>query len=86
MEMSDKNKWTVTFIRKVFEEWIEKVRKVVQSAQSAGQMRDDLSAGIVAKHIVMAIEGGIMLARLEKSEKPLKDCLTSLRKLIGLKM
>jgi hypothetical protein len=32
----------------------------------------------------MTIEGGIMLARLDKSEKHLRDCLRSLRTLIGL--
>ncbi|MBI3016270.1 MAG: TetR/AcrR family transcriptional regulator [Candidatus Tectomicrobia bacterium] len=84
LEMSDKDKQVAVFIDRVFGEWIERVRVAVRSAQSSGQIRCDLSAEAMARHIVMTIEGGIMLARLEKSEKPLKDCLNSLRTLIEL--
>lgn len=85
LEMGDKDEKLSAFVREVFDEVIEKVRKVVKAAQVSGQVRNDVPAGILARHIVMAVEGGIMLTRLEKSERPLKDCLTSLRTLIGLK-
>ena len=84
LEMGDKDERLSTFVREVFVEWAERLRKVVKAAQVSGQVRSDLSAEILAKHIVMSVEGGIMLARLGKSEKPLKDCLSTLRKLIGL--
>ncbi len=85
LEMGDKDENLSAFVRGVFDEITEKVQKVVKAAQVAGQIRKDVSAGILARHIVMTIEGGIMLTRLEKSEKPLKDCVDSLRTLIGLK-
>jgi TetR/AcrR family transcriptional repressor of nem operon len=84
--MSDRESRLTEFIVKVFEEWIGKVQKVVQAAQAAGQMRKDISAAIMAGQIVMTLEGGIMMARLKKNEKPLKACLKSLRTLLGLKI
>jgi TetR/AcrR family transcriptional repressor of nem operon len=85
LEMSGKNQRLSKFVGEVFAEWIERISKVVKDAQEAGQVRKDLSAAILARHIVMSLEGGIMLTRLEKSEKPMKDCITSLRTLLGMK-
>jgi len=82
--MSDKDSHLTALVNGVFSEWHEKIRVVVKSAQRTGQVRDDLSADSLARHIVMTIEGGIMLARLGKREKHLRDCLRSLRTLIGL--
>ena len=84
LEMGDKDERLSAFVKGVFDEVTEKVRKVVKAAQVSGQVRNDVPAGMLARHIVMAVEGGIMLTRLEKSERPLKDCITSLRVTIGL--
>jgi len=85
LEMSDKDERMTFFVKDFFDKWIELIRKVVKEAQDHGEARNDIPAVVMAKHIVMTIEGGIMLTRLEKSEKPLKDCMDSLRTLIGLK-
>jgi len=85
LEMSGKNQRLSKFVGEVFAEWIERITEIVKDAQAAGQVRKDLSAAILAGHIVMSLEGGIMFARLEKSEKPMKDCITSLRTLLGMK-
>lgn len=84
-EMGDKNKHVATFVKDLFDEWIEKIRVVVKAAQKTGEVTPDISADVLARHIIMALEGGIMLSRLAKNEKPLKDCLSSLRVMIGLK-
>ena len=86
LEMSDKDERVSAFIERVFAEWTKKIRKVVESAQESKQVRDDISADILACSIVAGIEGGIMLARLGKDRKPLKDCLSSIKILIGLKV
>src|SRR3989338_4811072 len=72
LEMSDKDERVSAFIERVFAEWTKKIRKVVESAQESKQVRDDISADILACSIVAGIEGGIMLARLGKDRKPLK--------------
>jgi TetR/AcrR family transcriptional repressor of nem operon len=84
-EMSDKDKRVSAFVSALFDEWIEKIRKIVQAAQKTGAVTKDIPADALARQIVMSLEGGIMLSRLEKSEKPLKDCLKSLKIMIGLK-
>jgi TetR/AcrR family transcriptional repressor of nem operon len=86
LETSDKDKRIASLVGEAFDDWIGKLRITVKAAQDIGQVRDDLSANMLAHHIVMTIEGGIMLARLKKSEKHLKGCLRSLRKLIALKL
>lgn len=85
LEMSDKDARVAAFIKDIFYEWIARIRAVVEAAQRAGQVATDIDAGILASHIVMTLEGGIMLSRLEKTERPLTNCLTSLRLMIGLK-
>ncbi len=84
-EMGDKDKRAAAFVKDLFDEWIEKIRRVVKAAQKTGEVASDISADVLARHIIMALEGGIMLSRLAKHEKPLKDCLSSLRVMIGLK-
>lgn len=85
LEMGDKDERLSKYVQDVFEEWVGRLERVVKEAQVAGQLRKDLSAAVMARHIVMALEGGIMLARLEKSERPLKECISSLKTLTGLK-
>ncbi len=84
-EMSDKDKRVAAFVRGLFDEWIEKIREVVQAAQKTGTVTKDIPADLLARHIIMVLEGGIMLSRLEKSEKPLRDGLKSLKIMLGLK-
>ena len=84
-EMGDKNKQVAAFVKDLFDEWIEKIRMVVKAAQKTGEVTSDISAEILARHIIMALEGGMLLSRLAKNEKPLKDCLSSLRVMIGMK-
>ena len=85
LEVSDKDKRFSSFVKDVFAEWIEKIREVVVAAQISGQVRNDIPTSALACHIVSSIEGGIMLARLRKNEEPLKDCLNSIKTMIGLK-
>lgn len=85
VEMSDKDKRIAAFVHDLFNEWIEKIHVVIKAAQRTGQVTSDVAANMLARHIIMAIEGGFMLSRLEKSEKPLKDCLASLRIMMGIK-
>lgn len=82
LEMADTASGFASFIKKVFEEWEKKLRKVVAAAQDSGEVGRDLSADVVAGHMISAIEGGIMLARLRKDEKPLRDALAAVRVLL----
>lgn len=84
LEMGDKCEDISKKIGDVFEKWVEKLTIVIKSAQDSRQIRDDLSAGMLAHQIVATLEGGIMLSRLNKDEKPLRDCIDSLKLLIKI--
>jgi TetR/AcrR family transcriptional repressor of nem operon len=53
--------------------------KTIETAQSEGQVRNDLPAALLATQIIATIEGGIMLSRLYKDERPMRECLDMLR-------
>lgn len=82
LEIGDIESNFTSFIEKVFEEWGEKLQIVIAAAQDSGEVRRDLTADVLTGHMVAAIEGGIMLARLKKDEKPLRDALIALRVLL----
>jgi TetR/AcrR family transcriptional regulator, transcriptional repressor for nem operon len=82
LEMSDSSPTYTNFVRKVFDEWVRRIERVIYSGQEARQIRTDRSAGELAHLVVAGIEGGIMMSRLMKQEEPLKTCLASLRALL----
>ena len=86
LEASDCNPQYAFRVAEVFDRWTEKIRVVIAEAQAAGEIRNDLPAGVLAQFVVSSIEGGIMLARLQKKEEPLSRCLDTLRTLLELKL
>ncbi|OQX09892.1 MAG: TetR family transcriptional regulator [Desulfobulbaceae bacterium A2] len=84
LEMSGKDPRVAAFVKGLFDEWTVKIREVVVAAQQVGQVTSQVAPEILAQQIIMSLEGGIMLAKLEKNERPLRDCLAALRVMIGL--
>ena len=85
LEMSDSNPEFAGMIEQVFEKWIGKVTSVVAAAQRNSQLRTDIPGEALAKQIIATIEGGIMLSRLKKDERPMRECLDTLRITLGLR-
>lgn len=83
LEMGDSESGFASFIENVFEEWVDKLQAVIVEAQSSGEVRSDIPAGVLAGHMVAAIEGGIMLSRLKKDAKPLRYSITAVRALLN---
>lgn len=86
LEMSDSNPELAGHIAQVFDDWTDKIDCVVQSAQQKGQIRTDITSTVVAQNIIATIEGGIMMSRLKKDERPMRECLESLRIILELKI
>lgn len=78
LEMSDVNRRHADYVDGVFREWSNKIEIVIRAGQRVDQIRDDIPARDLAETIVATMEGGIMLSRLRKSEKPLRTCINSL--------
>jgi len=86
LEMSDSNPEFAEAIEKVFDEWICRVGIAVSDAQGRGQIRTDIASESLAKHIIATIEGGIMMSRLKKDERPMRECLDTLRITLDLRV
>jgi TetR/AcrR family transcriptional repressor of nem operon len=82
--MSDANPRIAQFIRKVFSVWTEYLAAVLREAYDAGDLKLQIPPKALAKHIVATIEGGIMMSRLSKNGDDLRDCLNSIRVILGL--
>ncbi len=82
LEMSDIDAQYASFVAEVFGEWVADIEAVITDGQAQDQFRTDLPPRHLARHVVAAIEGGIMLSRLTKDAGPLKDCLGSLKTLL----
>ena len=85
LEASDTSPDFATFVVSVFEDWITKITRKIDQTQQLGQMRRDIPARNLAEMVVATIEGGIMQARLLKSEQPLQHSIGTLQKVLELK-
>lgn len=79
LEMSDSEPTISEVIDRFFDTWIGMIYTVLSAAQKAGQIRTDATAETMAQLIVATIQGGIMMSRLKKDERPLRECLETLR-------
>lgn len=86
LEMSDSDPEIADKIVTFFEQWINRIALVAENAQTRGQIRKDISSAALANHIVATIEGGIMMSRLKKDERPMRECLDTLRITLDLKI
>ncbi len=84
LEMGDKDPRYTDLIRKVFLEWVDKLEGVIREAQSTGEVRNDLSAQLLARQVVSMIEGCIMFAKVDKDKGSFRNCLKGLEIMIGL--
>lgn len=86
LEMGDSDPEFAGMIDQVFDEWIRRVASVVAEAQKSGQIRTDIRYDALAKHIIATVEGGIMMSRLKKDERPMRECLDTLRVTLELRV
>lgn len=87
LEMSDTdgNGRYVEVVREVFEAWSGMIQEVIAEAQSCGQVRKDVPAGVLARQVIATIEGGIMQSRLIHDPAPMRECLKALRVTLELR-
>ncbi len=79
LEMSDTSNEFARSVEDLFKTWAQRLESVLLSGQKKRVFRSDLPALELAYSILSAIEGGIMLSRLQKDEMPLKSCFNSLK-------
>jgi TetR/AcrR family transcriptional regulator, transcriptional repressor for nem operon len=85
LEMSDTNHEFEGIMGKFFDDWTGKVQSVVSKAQAQAKIRTDLDSLALAQIIIATLEGGVMMSRVQKDERPLRTCLDTLRLTLELK-
>jgi len=82
LEMADGDPRYSAVLERVFDDWVDKLAAVIGAGQEAGEIRADIPAAALGRQAVTVIEGGIMQARLRKSEQPLREALETLMALV----
>lgn len=82
LEMADEDPRYARLLRRVFAGWADRLTGVIAAAQERGEVRGELPPEALARQVVVAVEGGVMQARLWRSEEPLEEALTTLERLL----
>ena len=85
IEMGDNNPAFSGKITEIFAHWKRSISQILSEAKAAGELKTNMEPDILANHMVAVIEGGIMMAKASKDENDLKNCLDSLRSILGVK-
>jgi TetR/AcrR family transcriptional repressor of nem operon len=86
LESCDCNPVFSNMIDSLFQKWTEVIAKLLDEAQQQGELKPEPPPTLLAKHIIALIEGSIMLGRVSKKTDDLRDCLKSLRILMGMQI
>lgn len=79
LEMSGANECYRKTVDHVFHEMRATLCGEVMRGQQCGQFRDDITPETLARHMVVTIEGAIMLARASNSAAPLEESFSILK-------
>ena len=84
LELADTDPNYAGLVSRLFDDWAGRLSPVIREGQAAGEVSSALPARTLAVHMVSALEGGIMQARVKKDGRALKETLRCLRTLLGL--
>ncbi len=60
-------------LEKALDGWAKKLSVLFLEAQKEGDLPGDLDANMLAEHLVSSYEGALLLSRVKKSSRPLKN-------------
>lgn len=83
LEMADTDERYARLMQDVFEAWGDQLAAVIARGHEAGRLNPGIPAQSLAHQVLATVEGGIMQARLAKSEAPLREVLQTLWHLMG---
>lgn len=58
-----------------FRDFASAIKKALESARSTGELRDGIDISLTATAAVSLLEGAMLLARTQQSDKPIRDVL-----------
>lgn len=84
LETSDTDDSYAGMVRGVFDRWVRILAGFLREAARGGELPAGIRPEPMARHIVAALEGGVMMARLYKREAPLAESVGYLKKMLGI--
>lgn len=84
LEMTDSSPEFAAVIQKVFDGWTGRLAVLLSEAQETGGRDFKIPPKLLAKTVVATMEGAIMMARVSKREKDLRDFLAAIKALLGV--
>jgi len=82
LEMADQNPRFRQSVLRVFDAWSALFTGLLEEAMSQGELPATLSPERLARHIIAALEGGIMLSRLTKDKADIINSIDSIHMLL----
>lgn len=84
IETGDNNPALAQVVSAIFDHWKQTLAAIITQARDDGCINPETDPEQTALHMIAAIEGGIMIAKVSKKETDLMACLDSLRAILGI--
>lgn len=85
LEMADLSNRLSGVVRGVLDEWVLLMEDLLTAAENKGEIKLFVSPDVTARHIVATIEGGIMMSRLSKKGRELRECIDAVFAMLEIK-
>jgi TetR/AcrR family transcriptional repressor of nem operon len=83
IDADDGNPTLRKLARDAFSNWRERISAVVREGQKNGEIKRNAEPRRIANTLIAALEGALMLSRLEQSALPLQDARASLEQILA---
>src|SRR6266404_3439556 len=71
IDSDDSNPQLRAKARRALRSWLDRLQSIVEEGRGRGEVRADVDSGELATLIVSTLEGGLMVSRLQRNDKPL---------------
>lgn len=83
VDADDGNPQLRKLVRQAFQDWRKRLVGIVEQGVARGELRSEVDPRQIANTVIAALEGALVLSRIEKTREPLRDVQSSLEVLLG---
>ena len=83
LEMTDSNPEFGSVIQEVFDQWTKTLETLLLDALASGTLNSKIPPQLLAKTVVAMVEGAIMMSRVSKRKKDLRDFLKAIKNILA---
>ncbi|MBC8208305.1 MAG: TetR/AcrR family transcriptional regulator [Desulfobulbaceae bacterium] len=82
LEMTEGDSRFAEILHSVFKHWLARIEQCLYEAERDTDYRCPVPVSRMAKLVVAAVEGGIMMSRLNRSKNDFQDCILALQSIL----